>query len=135
VIGGAKRALDVYEVTLDEGRAGFAIDMTQLEEAQKELKRHIRAHAGTLDKLATAIAIFGPDQRLRFYNSAFAELWQLDPEWLDTRPLDGEILDRLRTARKLPEQANYREWKAKHLPPIPFSSRAKAGGICPTGSP
>jgi signal transduction histidine kinase len=115
VIGGAKRALDVYEVGMDEGRAGFAIDMTQLEEAQKELKRHIRAHAGTLDKLATAIAIFGPDQRLRFYNSAFAELWQLDPQWLDTNPSDGEILDRLRTARKLPEQANYREWKAKHL--------------------
>jgi signal transduction histidine kinase len=115
VIGGAKRALDVYDVALDEGRAGFAIDMTQLEEAQKELDRHIRAHAGTLDKLATAIAIFGPDQRLRFYNSAFAEMWPLDPKWLDTRPLDGEILDRLRTARKLPEQANYREWKLKHL--------------------
>jgi signal transduction histidine kinase len=115
VIGGAKRALDVYEVMLDDGRAGFAIDMTQLEDAQKELDRHIRAHAGTLDKLATAIAIFGPDQRLRFYNSAFAELWPLDPQWLDTRPLDGEILDRLRSARKLPEQANYREWKLKHL--------------------
>jgi signal transduction histidine kinase len=115
VIGGAKRALDVYEVMLDDGRAGFAIDMTQLEDAQKELDRHIRAHAGTLDKLATAIAIFGPDQRLRFYNSAFAELWPLDPQWLDSRPLDGEILDRLRSARKLPEQANYREWKLKHL--------------------
>ncbi|HUE45885.1 MAG TPA: histidine kinase dimerization/phospho-acceptor domain-containing protein, partial [Aestuariivirgaceae bacterium] len=115
VIGGAKRALDVYEVMLDEGRAGFAIDMTQLEDAQKELDRHIRAHAGTLDKLATAIAIFGPDQRLRFYNSSFADLWPLDPQWLDTRPLDGEILDRLRSARKLPEQANYREWKLKHL--------------------
>jgi signal transduction histidine kinase len=115
VIGGAKRALDVYEVALDEGRAGFAIDMTLVEDAQKELDRHIRAHAGTLDKLATAIAIFGPDQRLRFYNSAFADLWLLDPEWLDTHPLDGEILDRLRGARKLPEQANYREWKAKHL--------------------
>jgi PAS domain-containing protein len=115
VIGGAKRALDVYEVMLDDGRAGFAIDMTQLEDAQKELDRHIRAHAGTLDKLATAIAIFGPDQRLRFYNSAFADLWPLDPQWLDTGPLDGEILDRLRSARKLPEQANYREWKLKHL--------------------
>jgi signal transduction histidine kinase len=115
VIGGAKRALDVYEVMLDDGRAGFAIDMTQLEDAQKELDRHIRAHSGTLDKLATAIAIFGPDQRLRFYNSAFADLWPLDPQWLDSRPLDGEILDRLRSARKLPEQANYREWKLKHL--------------------
>lgn len=115
VINGAKRALDVYDVGLNEGRAGFAVDMTELEDAQKELNRHIRAHASTLDKLATGIAIFGPDERLRFYNAGYAELWSLDTLWLDTHPLDGEILDRLRAQRKLPEQANYREWKAKQL--------------------
>ena len=30
-------------------------------------------------------------------------------------PTDGEILDRLRTQRCIPEQANYREWRAKQL--------------------
>jgi signal transduction histidine kinase len=115
VIEGSKRALDVYEVTLTEGMAGFAIDVTALEESQKELKRHIRAHANTLDKLATAIAIFGADQRLRFFNSAYVELWDLDPVWLDSNPSDGEILDWLRSHRKLPEQANYRDWKARQL--------------------
>jgi signal transduction histidine kinase len=115
VIEGSKRALDVYEVTLSEGMAGFAVDVTALEESQKELKRHIRAHANTLDKLATAIAIFGADQRLRFFNSAYVDLWDLDPVWLESNPSDGEILDWLRSHRKLPEQANYRDWKARQL--------------------
>jgi signal transduction histidine kinase len=115
VINGAKCALDLYEVELADGVAGFAIDATQLEAEQKELKRHIQAHASTLDKLDTAIAIFGPDQRLRFHNAAYVELWGLDPDWLNWGPSDGEILDRLRELRRLPEQANYRDWKARQL--------------------
>ncbi len=115
VIGGAMRAVDIHELTLAEGTAGFALDMTQLEEAEKELDRHIKAHTSTLNKLDTAIAIFGPDQRLRFYNAAYAALWKVESDWLDTHPTDGEILDRLRSRRLIPEQANYREWKAKQL--------------------
>src|SRR5688572_23632229 len=115
VIDGAKRALDVYHVPLAEGSAAFAVDVTALEESQKELKRHIRAHANTLDKIATAIAIFGPYQKLRFFNTSYAELWELDPAWLESHPSDGEILDLLRSRRKLPEQANYRDWKARQL--------------------
>ena len=115
VIAGTKCALDVHEIKLADGSARFAIDVTAIENARKELRRHIQAHASTLDKLDTAIAIFGPDQRLRFHNSAYAELWGLDPDWLALGPSDGEILDRLRELRRLPEQANYRDWKAKQL--------------------
>jgi signal transduction histidine kinase len=115
VLHGEMRALDVYETTFEKGRAGFAIDVTEIETAEKELERHIKAHASTLDKLDTAIAIFGPDQKLRFFNNAFCTLWTLDAKWLETHPMDGEILDLLRTRRALPEQVNYREWKAKHL--------------------
>lgn len=115
VIAGTMRALDVHEVSLTDGTAGFAVDMTRLEEAEKELDRHIKAHTSTLNKLDTAIAIFGPDQRLRFHNAAYAGLWPLDPKWLDTHPTDGEILDRLRAQRCIPEQANYREWRTRQL--------------------
>lgn len=115
VIAGAMRALNIHEINLAEGKAGFAIDMSALEDAEKELDRHIKAHASTLDKLDTAIAIFGPDQRLRFHNAAYAALWPIDGKWLETRPADGEILDRLRSQRCIPEQANYREWRAKQL--------------------
>jgi signal transduction histidine kinase len=115
VIAGAKCALDIHEVPIADGSAAFAVDVTALEQAQKELKRHVQAHASTLDKLDTAIAIFGPDQKLKFYNSAYVQLWSLDPDWLATGPYDGEILDRLRELRRLPEQANYRDWKAHQL--------------------
>ena len=67
---------------LADGTAGYAVDMTALDHAEKELDRHIKAHTSTLDKLDTAIAIFGPDQRLRFHNAAYAKLWPLDPDWL-----------------------------------------------------
>ena len=56
-----------------------------------------------------------PDQKLSFYNEAFAQLWGFDAKWLDTQPTHGEILDRLREERKLPEQANYRSWKTEQL--------------------
>ena len=115
VLKGAMRSFNVYEQQIAGGVSGFAIDMTALEDTEKELERHIKAHASTLDKLDTAIAIFGPDQHLRFFNQAYATLWSLDTAWLKTQPNDGEILDRLRASRSLPEQANFREWKSKQL--------------------
>ncbi len=115
VFAGAMRALNIHEIELAEGKAGFAVDVSALEETEKELDRHIKAHASTLNKLDTAIAIYGPDQRLRFYNMAFTALWPMDPKWLDVHPSDGEVLDRLRSQRCIPEQANYREWRAKQL--------------------
>ncbi len=115
VFAGAMRALNIHEVGLPDGKAGFAVDVSALEETEKELDRHIKAHASTLNKLDTAIAIFGPDQRLRFYNMAFVQLWPMESRWLDLHPTDGEILDRLRAQRCIPEQANYREWRAKQL--------------------
>jgi len=113
--GGSMRQLNVYQMPADDGTVGMALDVTALEETEKELDRHIKAHASTLNKLSTAIAIFGPDQRLRFFNQAYMQLWQLDERFLEGQPTDGEVLDRLRQARLLPEQANYREWRAKQL--------------------
>jgi signal transduction histidine kinase len=115
VIKGNMRAFNIFSRKINAGTAAYAVDVSALEDAEKELERHIKAHASTLDKLETAIAIFGPDQRLRFFNHAYVTLWSLDEEWLKTQPTDSEILDRLRAARSLPEQANFREWKTKHL--------------------
>ena len=76
-----------------------------------ELARMIDAHRRTLDQLATGVAIFTADQRLTFYNAAYRALWELDTGFLDQSPTDSAVLDQLRAARKLPEQADFREWK------------------------
>src|SRR5262245_21575820 len=69
----------------------------------------------SFDRLATAFAVFDADQRLAHFNQAYVDLWRLDPALLATRPRDGEILDRLRQSRALPEKADYREWKKTWL--------------------
>jgi len=112
VVGGHRRALAFTETPIDGvGVIGSAIDVTDVASAEAKLQQHVDAHADTLDKLATAVAIFGRDQKLSFYNHAFARLWDLSEKWLDGHPADGDILDRLREGRKLPEQRDYQAWK------------------------
>jgi signal transduction histidine kinase len=85
------------------------------ERKRAESKPSAEAYFRSFDRLATAFAVFDAEQRLTHFNQAYVELWQLDGEWLSTHPRDGEILDRLRQARRLPEKADYREWKTSWL--------------------
>ena len=78
-----------------------------------ELGRVVSAHRRTLDELATAVAIFGPDERMLFHNAAYRSLFKLDAAFLEEHPTDSAVLDRLRAERKLPEQADFRAWKAQ----------------------
>ncbi|MGQ0741652.1 MAG: PAS-domain containing protein [Alphaproteobacteria bacterium] len=116
VLNGQRRALALTVSPLGSGGVvGCAMDITPLAEAASKLQLHIDAHAETLDKLATAVAIFGPDRKLAFYNRAYAALWDLPESWLDTHPGDSEVLDRLRELRRLPEQKDYQNWKQERL--------------------
>ena len=115
VSGGARKAHDVVVLPLEGASVGAAIDVAALETAQGELSRHVAAYERTLDRVATGVAIFGPDQRLTFFNEAYRKLWQLDADRLAMKPTDGELLDRLRELSRLPEVVNYRDWKAKIL--------------------
>ncbi len=111
VVAGARRTLDVLEVATPGGAAGVALDATEAETARAELIHAVSAHRRTFDQLSTAVAIFGRDQRLVFHNAAYAALFELDPAFLEDGPTDTAVLDRLRQARRLPEQADYRAWR------------------------
>ena len=116
VVAGQRRALDFTEIPLgDAGVIGTAVDVTEVTAVEARLQQHADAHADTLDKLQTAVAIFGRDQKLTFYNKAFVTLWGLPDSFLDKHPSDGDVLDRLREARKLPEQRDYPAWKRARL--------------------
>jgi len=95
--------------------SGFAYDITRQEELETRLKREAAAHADVLERLTTAIAIFGPDMRLVFFNTAFSRLWRLDQAWLLDGPSYATLLDTLRSERKLPEVADFPAYKDKEL--------------------
>ncbi|MEH0074040.1 ATP-binding protein [Pannonibacter sp. Pt2] len=115
VAAGERRVFEVTDVRSNVGSAGIAIDISELDRTKKELKRTEEFHGRTLDQLATAVAIYGADRKLQFYNAAFRALWDLDTGFLDGQPEDGIVLDTLRAGRKLPEQADYRVWRTKML--------------------
>lgn len=116
VVQGEQRVLTIRNVPLRSGAVlGMALDITENSSAEARLQKHIDAHTDTLDKLTTAVAIFDRDQRLTFYNRAFLRLWDLPEDWLKSNPSDGEMLERLRESRKLPEQRNFQAWKRDRL--------------------
>ncbi|MBM3600082.1 MAG: PAS domain-containing protein [Alphaproteobacteria bacterium] len=116
VIAGQRRLVEFTEIPASGGdTVGFASDVTQLEQTQAELARHVAAHAEVLESLDTAIAILGPDQRLKFFNAACARLWHLEPRWLAAEPTLSEILDLLRERRQLPEVADFRAYRRERL--------------------
>ncbi|HLW90330.1 MAG TPA: PAS-domain containing protein, partial [Roseiarcus sp.] len=113
VAAGERRIYDVVDVPSAAGSAGIARDLQQIVALQTEIESQTASYARTLDQLSTGVAIFDRSKRLVFHNAAYRQIWSLDPAFLDQQPTDDEILDRLRAKRQLPEQADFRSWKAQ----------------------
>ncbi len=113
VTAGARRMHDVRAFMLGPGSAGIAVDASEAAALDAALVRMRDAHRRTLDQLSSGVAVFDAQRRLAFYNDSYRRLWDLDTAFLDSQPDDSSVLDRLRAARKLPEQADFRAWKAK----------------------
>ncbi len=118
IVNGGRHRFHVTEAPLRPevgGTVGFALDLTPQEDLEAELARHVAAHAEVLEHLSTGIAIYGPDQKLKFFNSAYRRLWDSDENFLETEPTFSEILEDLRGRRKLPEQTDFQRFKRERL--------------------
>lgn len=114
IVGGQRRLYAATEIPLDQPDAafmGFAVDFTRLEEKESELKRHIAGNAAVLERLGAAIAIYGPDQKLKFYNQPFVDLWGLSETFLRGEPSFAEVLEDLRANRRITEQADFKRFR------------------------
>src|SRR6266567_107135 len=111
VVGGERRIYDIQSLKLGGGSAGIAIDASEATTLRAALERMAEAHRRTLDQLSSGVAVFDAQRRLAFYNESYQRLWGLDQTFLDGQPDDSSVLDRLRAARKLPEQPAFRAWK------------------------
>jgi signal transduction histidine kinase len=113
VVGGERRFYDVQALNVGGGSVGTAIDVSEAAALSDALARMAEGHRRTLDQLSSGVAVFDGRRRLAFYNDSYRRLWDLDRAFLDSNPDDSSVLDRLRAARKLPEQPDFRAWKAK----------------------
>ncbi len=115
VIAGQRRILDLFEVVTGKGSVGIAVDVTEIDDAQNEVRRQLTAQRASLNLLHTPVAIFSADRNLEFFNQGFADLWSLPAGWLANGPDHGEVLEAMRESRRLPEQADFPAWKKKQL--------------------
>ncbi len=115
VVGGKNRHYALSCFAVSGGVALIANDISTGEAMRENLQLQARAHDETLNHLADAVAVFSPEKKLGFYNTAFVHLFGLDENWLQTKPDHGDWLDFLRERRRIPEQAKFHEWKQAEL--------------------
>ena len=106
---GTWRTWDISEAPVPgwPGSIGFATEPPKNSEGRNSAETEV------IEGLATAVAIFGPEARLKSFNPAYAKLWNLDSGWLSSEPGLGEVMERQRGARRLPEFADFRAFKEK----------------------
>jgi PAS domain-containing protein len=98
--------------------AEFAPDVTDQGQREAAMQLALDAREDVLEHSPLAVAVFDRNQKLVSCNRAYCDLWGLPREWLAARLSYGEILERLRDERKLPERRNFPDWKLAHTSAI-----------------
>ncbi len=116
VAGRSRRLLEVTEIPIGGPDshwrvAGFCVDRTDADEARAELARHMESHSQVLESLGTGIVVYDADTRVRFFNTAFARMWDFNPAWLKTGPDHGALLDDLRARRQIADHIDFQAFK------------------------
>lgn len=113
VLAGKRLLIKITEnpIKLKGHTVGLMEDITNQESIQADSENNQAAMRDLLEQLRSAVSIFNADQTLAFYNSSFSELWGLEEGWLNTRPKLGDLMEKLRETRRLPEQADFKSFK------------------------
>ena len=114
IIAGERRLMRVVDVPVGPaGVAGYAIDVQEVEEARTELSLFAQAQRDMLDRLSAGVAQFASDHSLTFWNSHFASLFAMAPEWLRDHPTFDVVLERMREVQRAPESRDFPSWRAE----------------------
>jgi signal transduction histidine kinase len=111
-IAGARRTLRVSDLPLgQEGVAGYAVDVEEMEELARSLKAFSDAQRATLSQLSAGVAQFDAKHQLVFANAPFQRLFALGPrQMLDPPPFE-RLLDHAREAARVPEARDFPAWR------------------------
>jgi signal transduction histidine kinase len=121
VIKGERKAVRFMEMSSTDSRVknqlifGMGIDRSEVDDLEHNISILKKSQTEILNRLTTPVAIFNTSKHLEFFNHSFANLWSLPINWLSEGPEHGELLEKLREKRLLPEQADFRTWKKNIL--------------------
>ncbi|MHA6333757.1 PAS domain-containing sensor histidine kinase [Qipengyuania sp. CAU 1752] len=115
-IAGERRALRVSDLPLgDEGVAGYAVDIQELEEQARAHRAYAEAQRSMMDRLSVGVAQFDSARKLTFANQPFRRIFAL-PLGLGGDGLTFErLLSDARDKGRIPEVRDFPAWRTEHV--------------------
>jgi signal transduction histidine kinase len=104
ILPGGDHVRVVAQPLPDGGLRIFFEDRTEQVRLASARDTLLRVRAATFDNLFEAIGVFASDGRLYLWNRRFAEVWDLEEEWLSGHPRIDELVPAI--ARKLVNPTN-----------------------------
>ncbi len=111
-IDGARRAMRVSDLPLgDDGVAGYAVDIEDMEEQARAFRAFRDAQRAMLDQLSAGVAQFDPKRHMTFANQPFQRLFGLKPAVMLDPPPFERLLDMARDMGRVPEARDFPAWR------------------------
>jgi len=111
-IAGQRRTFRVSDLPLgEEGVAGYAIDVEDMEEMSRALKAFREAQRAMLDQLSAGVAQFDANRQLAFANQPFQRIFALTSAHMLNPPGFERWLDIARDGGKVPETRDFPVWR------------------------
>ena len=111
-IDGQRRTLRVSDLPLgEEGVAGYAVDIEDMEELARSLRAFREAQRSLLDLLSAGVAQFDDERRLVFANQPFQRLFGLSHAEMQGPLVFERWLDVARGTGRVPEARDYPAWR------------------------
>ncbi|MFM6932839.1 MAG: PAS-domain containing protein [Novosphingobium sp.] len=111
-IGGQRRTLKVTDLPLgDDGVAGYAVDVEDMEELSRSFDAFRKAQRSLLDQLSAGVAQFDAKHNLSFANQPFQRIFALKPAAMLDPPPFERLLDLAHDAGRVPEARDFPAWR------------------------
>ncbi len=115
-IDGQRRALRVSDLPLgQEGVAGYAVDVEEMEQIGRDLRAFRDAQRTMLDQLSAGVAQFDAKRQLTFANQPFQRIFALKPAVMLDPPPFERVLDLAREAGRVPEARDFPAWRRERV--------------------
>jgi signal transduction histidine kinase len=115
-IGGQRRALRVSDLPLgEEGVAGYAVDIQEMEEQARAHRAYAEAQRGMMDRLSVGVAQFDAGRKLTFANQPFRRIFGMKLGAATDGTLFERLLSEARDAGKTPQVRDFPTWRAERI--------------------
>jgi signal transduction histidine kinase len=134
-IHGARRTLRVSDLPIgQEGVAGYAIDIEEQQQVEREFRAFRDAQRAILDELSVGVAQFDAAEHLIFANRPFRRLFALGTEALEANTTFERFLADARDRGRTPEVRDFPEWRRERVQWFSLSEMQEEAWPLPGGT-